>query len=119
MTPRTRKKRFHLSLVVAQAHKMLFTLLGVLVIGLFILQLSLMNTLAVRGFALSQNIEKHKQLLQKTEQIDVQLARLQTQEFVSKVKTTQYMVNKGFQRFVYIPTSLTASLPPRPLQNKP
>lgn len=118
MTPRTRKKRFHLSLVVNQTQQMLFILLGGLVIGLFILQLSLMNTLAVSGFSLSQSIEKHRSLLQETEQIDVQLARLQTQEFVSKVKTTQYMVNKGYQRFVYIPNSLTAGISPEVAKNK-
>lgn len=110
MTQRFRKKRFHLSLVVNQTRKILLFLLSSLAIGLFILQLFLMNNLALRGYALSQLMEQGTQLAQQTEQLGVQLAHLQTQEFVSKVNTTKQMVAKNtVQQYVFVANQYTAS----------
>lgn len=110
MTQRFRKKRFHLSLVVNQTRKVLLFLLSSLAIGLFILQLFLMNNLALRGYALSRLIEQNAQLAQTTEQLEVRLAHLQTQEFVSKVNTTKQMVAKNTnQQYVLVPNQFTAS----------
>ncbi len=111
MTQRIRKKRFHLSLMVNQTRKMLLIFLGSVAIGLFILQLFLMNNVALRGYALSKLIEQNAQLSQKMEQLDVQLARLQTQEFIAKVKTTKTMVEKNkTQQYVFISNKFTAGV---------
>ena len=111
MTQRVRKKRFHLSLVVNQTRKILLIFLGSIAIGLFIFQLFLMNNLALRGYTLSKLVEQNSQLSQQTEQLDVQLARLQTQEFVAKINTTKQMVAKNItQQYVFVSNKFTAGV---------
>ncbi len=111
MTQRIRKKRFHLSLVVNQTRKMLLVFLGSIAIGLFILQLFLMNNIALRGYALSKLVKQNAQLSQSTEQLDVQLARLQTQEFITKINATKQLVEKNItQQYVFISNKFTAGV---------
>jgi len=102
-------KRYHLSIVAKQTQKMLVMLVVFCGITLFLVQLFLLNHLTSSSYLLSQESEKSYNLSQTLEQIDSAIARIQTQEFVTKKSDKKnHMIVKTQQSFVYVPFRMTA-----------
>ncbi len=109
MTQLVRKKRFHLSLVAEQTRRMLFFLLVFIGVSLFITQLFLMNNLAMRGYALTLESQRLASLSEQQERLDIQIAKLQTQESVNKPPPRGNFGGQGKNKsFVVVPVRYTA-----------
>lgn len=108
MIYKIRKKRFHLSHIAEQTRKALFFLLSFCATSLFIMHLFLMNHLSMRGYILTKETQTHQQLVLENEQLDAYIAKLQTQEFLTKTEAKSPLVFKSSQRFVIIPVRFTA-----------
>ncbi len=102
-------KRYHLSIVAKQTQRMLVLLVAFCGITLFMVQLFLLNHLTSASYLLSQEAEKKYNLSSELERIDSVIAKIQTQEFVTKVSDKRSrMVVKNFQTFVHVPLRMTA-----------
>lgn len=108
MTLKIRKKRFHLSLIAEQTRKMLFYFLSFCAISLFILHLFLMNHLSMRGYILTRETKTNQTLILENERLEANIARMQTQTFLTKTDSTKQLVFKEKQKFVIIPVRFTA-----------
>lgn len=95
-------------MVAEQARRMLFFLLVFIGVSLFIAQLFLMNNLAMRGYALTLESERSASLSEQQERLDIQIAKLQTQESVGKLQTPAILVARDKPSFVVVPVRYTA-----------
>ena len=104
-----KRKRFNLSLAARQTQTMLIGLFVSTVLVLFVTQLFLLNQLSTAGYRLTQAVEKKTELVDEMEKVDAEIARIQTQEFVTKTTAIKHqMVAKEGQQFVQIPLRFTA-----------
>lgn len=104
----TFRRRPHLRHIASQAQGMLFGLMIVFSIGLFLAQLFLMNKLSMEGYVMTRQLEFKKDLVQESELIEAEIARMQTQDFVSKTTSQYQFIAKDNSRFVYVPLLMTA-----------
>ena len=95
-------------MVAEQARRLLFFLLVFIGVSLFIAQLFLMNNLAMRGYALTLESERSAKLSEQQERLDIQIAKLQTQESVDKLQAAKILVSKETPSFVVVPVRYTA-----------
>jgi len=91
---------------------MLFSLVLVLVLGLFVGQLVVMNQLSMRGYMLSKEVEKSRTLIGQHEQIEAAIAHNQTQEFVETIADKQFLPGNDQRIFVRIKNTVTAQVEP-------
>lgn len=87
---------------------MLFSLVFVMVLGLFIGQLLVMNQLSMNGYMLSKEVEKGRVLGSQQEIVEAEIAHNQTQEFVQKVTEKQFLPGSEQRVFVRIKDTVTA-----------
>ncbi len=102
MSHNVRKKRFNLYLVAHQTRQMLLSFLMICVVTLFTWQLFLLNQIALNGYTLNQAGVEFATLAQENENLDSEMARLQTQEYASGISSKGTLVSRGTARFVYI-----------------
>ncbi len=101
-------RRPHLRSIAFQAQQMLFGLLIAFSLGLFLTQLFLMNRLSMEGYVMTRALEDKKDLVAENEVVEAEIARLQTQDFVSKTTTKYHFIAKDRQEYVYVPLLMTA-----------
>lgn len=67
-----------------------------------------MNHLSMRGYILTKETQTNQQLMLENEQLDAYIAKIQTQEFLTKIEAKKPLVFKSSQRFVVVPIRFTA-----------
>ncbi len=60
------------------------------------------------GYVLTREVEQNAELALAHEKFDSQIAKAQTQEYVTKTSSKQHMTVKENQQFVYVPLNFTA-----------
>ncbi|MDM8539037.1 hypothetical protein QUF70_19980 [Desulfobacterales bacterium HSG17] len=103
-----RKKRVRISFLVLRTQRLLLLFLGGLAILFASIYLFLMNRLAMQGYVLTVETEKHLRLAEDIEKVEAQIARYETREYVSESTKTKIMVQREKKRFVFIKPNYTA-----------
>jgi hypothetical protein len=103
-----RKKRVRLSFLVARTQQLLFFFLGGFTVLLAAIYLFLMNRLAMQGYILSMETEKHLNLASELGKVESQIARYETREYVSESAQAKVMVQRERQRYLVMKQQLTA-----------
>ena len=108
MAHNIRPTRIPLGIIVKQTKRLLFSLVVVVVMGLFIGQLALVNQLSIKGYTLGKEIENSKALLTEYERIEAAIAHNQTQEFVETIADREFLPGNDQRIFVRVKDVITA-----------
>ena len=103
-----RKKRVRISFLVLRTQRLLLLILGGFTILLASIYLFLMNRLAMQGYVLTIETEKHLQLSNELGKLDAQIARYETREYVSESTQAKIMVQRETRKFVVMKNNYTA-----------
>jgi len=97
-----------LSLVAIRTHRALMLLMSCVASVMFVAYVFLMNHLSMQGYVLGVEAEKNLKLITSLDQIEAQVARIQTREFVAKSVGEDQMVASIGKNFMVVPNVMTA-----------
>jgi len=102
------KKRIRLSFLVQKTQKLLFWWLIGCAITLASIYLFQMNHVAMQGYVLTRETQENAELSAKIGQMNAQIARLETREYVLKLSEKEQMVAKNRGQFLVLKEVFTA-----------
>ncbi len=92
-------KRNRLSTLAAQTQKLLFYFCFTVAIVLGSIHLFVMNYVSMQGYVFTKENEKQIQLAQRINQLDAQIAQIESREYLSKTKHLKAMIPQGSPQF--------------------
>lgn len=110
---RIKNKRVQFSTVAKKTHQSLLLMMIIASGVLFVVHLFLMNHVMIKGVVITEATKENIALKEKSEILEAQMARLQTQEFLGKASDKNNLVfREQTSRFVIIPAErYTAQAP--------
>ncbi|MCF7905886.1 hypothetical protein K9L63_01705 [Candidatus Gracilibacteria bacterium] len=102
------KKRIRLSFLVQKTQKLLFWWLSGCAITLASVYLFQMNHVSMQGYVLTRETQENAKLSAKMGQLDAQIARLETREYVLKVSEKEQMIARTREQFIVLKDTFTA-----------
>ncbi len=93
------KKRSRLSLVALQTQRLLLGFCFAFAIFLGSLQLFLMNYVHMQGYVFTKENEKSMEIAQIINQLDAQIAKAQSRDFISKTPQSKEMIVQPSPQF--------------------
>ncbi len=102
------KKRTRLSFLVLKTQRLLFWWMTGCAITLSSVYLFQMNNVAMQGYVLTRATQENAALSATIGQLDAQIARLETSEYISKLSEKNQMVMRERGRFVVLKQTFTA-----------
>lgn len=101
-------KRTQLSFVVQRTQKLLFLILGSAILFLGSLYLFGLNTVALRGYALTKEAQKALQIHQELERVEARIIQVETKDFLTQETNSAYMVYNDQRDFLVYKEGYTA-----------
>lgn len=102
------KKRTRLSFLIAQTNTLLTTYLSIIVFVLGSLYLFSLNTVAMKGYELTQEAFKSQEIASQIEAVESQIIALETKDFLTKKTEASFMVYNNKKDFLVYKESFTA-----------
>ena len=102
------KKRTRLSFLVLKTRRLFFWWLTGCVLTLSSVYLFQMNHVAMQGYVLTRATQENASLTATMGQLDAQIARLETREYIAKLSEKNQMVMRERGRFVILKQTFTA-----------
>ncbi len=102
------EKRIQLSFLIQKTNTLLTTYLSIITLILGFLYLFGLNTVAMRGYILTQEAYKSQVIAQELERLDSQITALDTKEFLTKKTEASFMVYNNKKDFLVYKAHYTA-----------
>ncbi len=103
-----RIKRIRLSFLARRTQELLFWVLGICAIVLVAIHLFLMNHLSMAGYVLTIETERTKEVSTMMDKVEIQIAKYETREYISKMPATKEMIVRQRQNFLVLKPRFTA-----------